>query len=101
MFVKCFEKEKDSISVSAKYYYAVFFALAVLNRSLRQCSYGLFENTATFHSSAARFRFFKSLSLAQLESGADLEQLVLYATHLHTHTWLCMEVHSSILTLNT
>lgn len=29
MFVKCFEKEKDNMLVSAAYYYAVFFALAV------------------------------------------------------------------------
>ena len=29
MFVKSFEKEKDNISVSANYHYAVFFALAV------------------------------------------------------------------------
>lgn len=29
MFVKCFEREKDNISISANYYYAAFFALAV------------------------------------------------------------------------
>lgn len=78
-----------------------FLDYLFLHRSLRKCSYGLFENTVIFHSSTVPVRFCKSLNLAHSGSGVNLEQFLLYGAHLHTHTWLCMEVHSSILTLNT
>lgn len=59
MLVKCFEKEKNNVSVSAKYIIPYFLHYVFLNRSLMQCSYGLLVITVILNSNAVLFSFCK------------------------------------------